>query len=112
MICLSDHHLAGYFVVRDLDHAAEILNFVVFSAFQGRGLGNRMVEKIVADARLRGKQKIWLEVRCSNQFARRLYARAGFTHCGTRKNYYRLKESSAGSKKAQFEDAFLMEYQL
>jgi ribosomal-protein-alanine N-acetyltransferase len=47
-----------------------------------------MLLHALADARALGARRATLEVRASNDPARRLYGRLGFYVAGTRRNYY------------------------
>jgi [ribosomal protein S18]-alanine N-acetyltransferase len=65
-----------------------INNVAVRPAYRGRGLGTSLMHHILAEARRLGARRATLEVRNSNQGARRLYERLGFRVAGTRRNYY------------------------
>lgn len=51
---------------------------------RGRGVGARMLEHLLAEARKRGYHRVWLETGGTDSFAaaHRLYLRAGFVDCG------------------------------
>ena len=53
-----------------------------------RGVGRRLVERVLADAGARGATAVVLEVRSGNAGARRLYADVGFRQVGLRRSYY------------------------
>ena len=65
-----------------------LLNLTVAPEWQGRGLGQRLLEELVAHAVGDGSAQVWLEVRSSNERARRLYERHGFEAVGLRRRYY------------------------
>lgn len=65
-----------------------LLNICVQPDYQRRGLGTRMVEHLLDEARRRGVRMALLEVRVSNQVAYRIYQRLGFDEIGLRKDYY------------------------
>ena len=73
------------FPAKDL---CEILNLVIFKSFQSRGLGQLMLTEIISLCREKQCTEIWLEVRKSNEVARRLYRAAGFIETGLKKQYY------------------------
>lgn len=50
--------------------------------FRGKGIGRRLMEETISDARAAGLTRIELEVFSSNTSAIRLYERYGFTHEG------------------------------
>jgi ribosomal-protein-alanine N-acetyltransferase len=65
-----------------------INNLAVRPALRGRGIGTALLHHVLAEARTLGARRATLEVRASNDGARRLYERLGFYVAGTRKNYY------------------------
>lgn len=67
---------------------AHINNLAVRPELRSRGLGTQLLEQIIVEAAHLGASMLTLEVRESNQPARRLYARSGFFQDGVRKNYY------------------------
>jgi ribosomal-protein-alanine acetyltransferase len=90
MILISEEEtrVQGFIAGRALDQEWEIENIVVAVSVQRRGFGTRLLEKFLDSARGRGAEKVFLEVRESNQSARRLYEKAAFTESGRRKLYY------------------------
>ena len=46
------------------------------------------LDELVRESLLRGAQRLWLEVRASNQRAQELYRRYGFRDVGLRRGYY------------------------
>lgn len=85
-----DEHgrLIGYWVAMPGVGELHLLNLTVHPAWQRQGHGRAMLDRLAAQARLRGDDKLWLEVRDSNDGARRLYAAAGFAEVGKRRGYY------------------------
>lgn len=76
-----------------------ILNLAVAPKHQGLGLGSVLLYNLLSSATGAGAEQAYLEVRLSNEAAKRLYAKHGFRVVGTRKAYYRNNG----------EDALLME---
>ena len=70
----------------------------VAKEYQGRGLGQRLLEHLIARAIDLQASSILLEVRDGNEPARALYAKNGFTEISRRVGYY-----------ARFGDALVME---
>ncbi|MGH8468625.1 MAG: ribosomal protein S18-alanine N-acetyltransferase [Gammaproteobacteria bacterium] len=71
---------------------AHLLNLCVKPRWQGRRFGRTLLEHVVEDARVRGAETMFLEVRPSNGPGRQLYARAGFKEIGLRPDYYPAHE--------------------
>ena len=79
----DDQILIGFLALQDLAGELEITQLAVKKAHQGLGLANQLME-FLADR----PERIFLEVRASNQVARALYEKHGFQPVGQRKNYY------------------------
>jgi ribosomal-protein-alanine N-acetyltransferase len=80
--------LVGYCVALPGFEETHLLNLTVAPAHQRRGHGRAMLDELADWARRRGDTALWLEVRQSNDGARRLYAEAGFAEVGLRRDYY------------------------
>lgn len=72
----------------------ELLLIAVTPDARGRGVGTRLLESYFAAARMRGVQRILLEMRANNP-AYALYSRAGFVPIGTRPRYYQAADGQA-----------------
>ncbi len=84
--------LAGHGVLMVAAGEAHLLNLCIDPAYQRRGLGKGMLDHLLRLGRRHGAATVFLEVRASNQGARRLYFEAGFNEIGLRKNYYPAKQ--------------------
>jgi ribosomal-protein-alanine N-acetyltransferase len=78
----------GFALFRTVSGEAELLLLAVAPDNQGRGVGRRLLEEFVAQARRSGAGRVHLEVRDGNPAAQ-MYHRAGFSPAGRRRNYYR-----------------------
>jgi ribosomal-protein-alanine N-acetyltransferase len=78
----------GYAVCRCAADQGELGNVAVSKEWRRRGVGAQLVEAALERARARGVREVFLEVRRSNEAARRLYARLGFIEIGLRRGYY------------------------
>lgn len=65
-----------------------INNLAVLPDRRQHGLGSALLARVLAEAPALGATRAYLEVRQSNDVARRLYERYGFTVTGTRRGYY------------------------
>ncbi|MGM9516052.1 ribosomal protein S18-alanine N-acetyltransferase [Roseateles sp. DB2] len=103
---LDDGHAAvGYFLALQGVDEMHLLNISVAPAAQGRGHARTMLDALCRLCRQSGCLQLWLEVRQSNERARRLYRHYGFTEVGQRRAYYPAAQG-------QREDAVLMSLQL
>ncbi len=67
---------------------AHILNVCVSPEQRGAGYGRILMDKLMTLARQLQADMMFLEVRPSNETARRLYETLGFNEIGIRNNYY------------------------
>lgn len=88
----GDERVAGFLVARAASpDEHEVLNLAVDPRYRRRGIGRALVEHVI-----QASPGTWfLEVRVSNQGARKLYECVGFQATGTRANYYRNPPESA-----------------
>jgi putative acetyltransferase len=77
--------LAGIGALKRLDALrGELKSMRVADPFLGRGVGRRMLEHLIEEARVAGLKSLWLETGSTAEFtpALRLYESAGFARCG------------------------------
>jgi ribosomal-protein-alanine N-acetyltransferase len=87
-IAERDGRLAGYGIVAVAVGEAHLLNLTVAPEWQRRQIGAELTAFLAKLAHDYGANRIFLEVRPSNEAARALYARAGFAEIGLRRGYY------------------------
>ena len=75
----------AFWVVFDEIH---INNVAMLPGLRGQGIGTALMQRVFEEARILGARRATLEVRASNEGARRLYERLGFYVAGTRRDYY------------------------
>lgn len=100
----KDGQIAGFQVVSRVLDEAHLLNVVIAPAFQRRGLGWALINRLIERCEEKDTSVIFLEVRKSNIAARQLYEHIGFNEIGVRRAYYRSAEGR--------EDAILMMMEL
>ncbi|MGE3618662.1 MAG: ribosomal protein S18-alanine N-acetyltransferase, partial [Gemmatimonadales bacterium] len=74
---------------------AEILSVAVLPEARRRGIGARLLEETLGGLEARGVRAVFLEVRESNEAARRLYEDFGFRPVGIRADYYQKPREHA-----------------
>lgn len=84
----ADGRLVAYALAMPGVDEWHLLNLTVLPALHGLGLGRCLLDDLVEQARRDGSARVWLEVRASNDRARRLYERYGFEAVGLRRGYY------------------------
>ncbi len=87
--------LAGYGIYHVLFEDGEILNIATLKSFRKMGIAKKLMAKMEEEIKLRGGERIMLEVRQSNQGAKNLYTALGFEITGNRKNYYKNPTENA-----------------
>ena len=80
--------IVAYAVMSVAALEAHILTIVVHPESQGCGLGKMLLMHLLDIAKTHRAEKIFLEVRPSNEAAIALYEKTGFIHIGRRPNYY------------------------
>lgn len=84
----EDEQLAGYYVAGQVADEGELMSICVLPEFRGRGFGKMLISHMEETLRANGTERIFLEVRESNEPAKNLYRRRNFAEMGIRKNYY------------------------
>ncbi len=74
--------VVGYFFLWEFDHAVPLLGLGLADAWQGQGLGEPMLRRLINDARAAGRAGVELTTVTTNDRAFRLYRRAGFELLG------------------------------
>lgn len=77
----------GFSLARIMADEAELLLLAVRASAQRRGVGKLLLENFIRDTKVRGANRLHLEVREGNH-AVRLYEEYGFVLVGRRRNYY------------------------
>jgi [ribosomal protein S18]-alanine N-acetyltransferase len=84
----------GFVLVRVAAGEAEILTIGVDQHFARAGLGWRLMQAALREAKMRGAEDVFLEVDEGNTAARRLYDKLGFAKVGERRAYYAAADGS------------------
>jgi [ribosomal protein S18]-alanine N-acetyltransferase len=93
-LCFSIIESQGFLIGRAVAGEAEILTLAVDVAARRQGVGARLVQGFLAEARCRDATTAFLEVAANNLAAISLYFWAGFTESGRRKRYYAQPDGS------------------
>jgi len=94
-VAVDDAGVAGYSVVWVSGEECELANLAVDPARRGQGLGSILLDALLQQAHDEALQVMFLEVRASNETARRLYASRGFHEVGRRSLYYKNPSEDA-----------------
>jgi [ribosomal protein S18]-alanine N-acetyltransferase len=91
----DDVRVAGYVVAWFVADEGEIANLAVSPDGWGSGIGRALLDAALDEGARRGARAVYLEVRDSNERARRLYRSRGFEEVGRRRRYYRRPDEDA-----------------
>jgi len=97
-----DGRVCGYVLFWLLPGSIDVHNLAIAPDHRRLGIARMLMHQVVATASAQSATRVTLEVRLSNEPAKRLYASLGFVQTGLRKGYY----SDDG------EDAFTMALEL
>lgn len=84
----SEKTALGYCCFWALSGELQLVNIAVRPDLRGQGLGRKLLNHLLREAQIRAAEKIFLEVRPSNQAAIGLYERLGFKVLYRRPRYY------------------------
>ena len=90
-----ENKVAGYASLYHTLEEIQIGNFAVAPDYHNRGIGTTIMEYIIELAKDLKAQLLILEVRRSNEAARKLYTKFGFKEVGQRRYYYRKPTEDA-----------------
>jgi ribosomal-protein-alanine N-acetyltransferase len=102
----SGQLIGYYWAMKGVDEM-HLLNLTVAPSEQRRGHARTLLHVLHVRALQEGCQQLWLEVRLSNERARRLYALAGYREVARRRAYYPAHPHQGGR-----EDAIVMSLDL
>ena len=99
-VALSDGVVAGYIGAHNIVGEVYITNVAVSESFRRKGIAEKLIRTLVDFCENEGMDFVTLEVRRSNEAAKKLYSKMGFEEVGERKDFYENPR----------EDAILMTY--
>ena len=84
----EDYRVLAYIIFRVNADEAELFRIATDRDNRGTGCGHRLMNFMISNLRDMKVKKVFLEVRCQNKDAIRLYEEYGFKKLGIRKEYY------------------------
>ena len=84
---------------------ADVQTIAVDPSLRGQGLGRKLMERLLTEAKTLKANEVFLEVRADNSVAQNLYASLGFEHIDTRKRYYQPADIDAWIMRARLDEA-------
>ncbi len=95
LVALDGDDVVGYAGLSAGGREAWVQNIAVRRDRQRHGVGRRLLEALLAEARSRGAGSVLLEVAVDNGPAQRLYETYGFEQVGVRRGYYQPSNTDA-----------------
>ena len=95
VVAIEDGAVAAYVGVIAFAPEADVTNVATHPDYRRRGIGAEVLGFLKSEAEKRGIEKIYLEVRRSNEAARGLYEKMGFAVTGERKGFYKNPREDA-----------------
>ena len=89
LVAMEGDRLAGYVGSQTVMDETDMMNLAVTPQFRRQGVGEALVNALVASLKELGSRCLTLEVRDSNEAARALYGKLGLREIGRRRGYYR-----------------------
>jgi ribosomal-protein-alanine acetyltransferase len=93
-VAMRDEKVVGYLITQWVLDEIHILNIAVRREFRRQGVAAELLNFLFQSGAGRRIKSVYLEVRESNDAARTLYAKFGFSELGIRKSYYQDGENA------------------
>ncbi len=88
LVAVEGEEIVGYGCICTVVDSADLENVVVAEEYRRGGIGSALLEALLCDARTKGAEKVFLEVRVSNYAAMSMYLKSGFRGVYARTRYY------------------------
>ena len=95
LVADDNGRVAGYIGSQTVMGESDMMNVAVHPDYRKQGVATALIVGLVKELRKRESHCLTLEVRASNEPAKALYEKLGFTQVGLRKNYYRNPKEDA-----------------
>lgn len=104
IVARLDGRVVGYAGMWLILDEAHVTNIAVHPEYRNQRIGHRLLKAVEEHSEARGIKEITLEVRASNEPAKRLYRNHGFVPTGVRPGYYRDTDEDAIIMTKRFQD--------
>ncbi len=88
LVAEEDGEVIGYGCTCTTLDTCDLENVLVAEEYRHSGIGSAILNALLSDAKQRGAEKVFLEVRVSNSAALKLYLSCGFKGVHARTRYY------------------------
>ena len=87
-VAVLDDSIAGYICANCIKGEGHILNLAVHPDYRRHGIAKALIGNMIEELRTKGCRFIYLEVRASNDTAKKIYGNFGFRVAAIRRGYY------------------------
>ena len=94
LVASSNGVLSGFAIMKFRDEESHLFLLAVEPKMQRTGIGAALLAWLEKSCRTAGMQRIQIEVRASNEKARKFYERSGFRVVGQETGYYDKRETA------------------
>ena len=95
LVALDGDRVVGYVGSQSVLGETDMMNIAVHPDYRRQGIAEKLVLSLVDALKSKGNYCLTLEVRASNEPAKALYEKLGFTQVGLRPRYYRNPREDA-----------------
>lgn len=95
LVAMDGDTVAGYIGSQTVLDESDMMNVAVHPQYRRQGIAEALVLELSRWLKEKGSHCLTLEVRASNDPAKKLYEKLGFQQVGCRKNYYRNPKEDA-----------------
>ena len=95
LVAVDRDRVVGYVGSQSVLGETDMMNIAVAPDYRRQGIAEKLVTELISGLRQKGNHSLMLEVRASNEPARKLYEKMGFVQMGRRPNYYRNPKEDA-----------------
>lgn len=95
LVAVEGEVVAGYIGSQTVEGETDMMNVAVHPDHRRQGIGEKLILALLVVLREEDSHSLTLEVRASNEPAKKLYEKLGFSQVGLRKNYYRNPKEDA-----------------
>jgi ribosomal-protein-alanine acetyltransferase len=95
LVAMIGEEIVGYGGLWVIMDEAHVTTIAVAPNYRGQRIGERLLVEMLLEAQRKGATRATLEVRSTNEPARRLYEKYGFVFVAIRKGYYQDNNENA-----------------
>ncbi len=95
LVALEGEAVVGYVGAQTVLGETDMMNIAVHPDHRRKGIAQTLVMELIRELKAAGAYQLTLEVRASNENARKLYDKLGFAQVGRRPGYYHHPKEDA-----------------